>query len=87
MAWGSNNDAGRDAVRRTLKGGGGSGRVTFLVIAVIFLVLGIYGHALALSIPSAIAVVWAAWAVVQVGWRRRQMRQIGRRGRSDGPEG
>jgi hypothetical protein len=72
---GWNNEAAKDAVRRTLNGGR-SGRVTVFVIAAALLALGIYGGSPLLSVPSGIATVAAAGSLVraaQGNWAARRM--------------
>jgi len=51
---GWDNEPAKDAVRRTLRGGG-SGRITVFVIAAIFLGLGISGGNLFLSVAGGVA--------------------------------
>jgi hypothetical protein len=63
---GWNNQQAIDKVNRTLKGGS-SGRVAVLLIAAVFLALGIYAGNLWLSVPFGIATAVAAWAVASAG--------------------
>jgi hypothetical protein len=57
----------------------------FFVVACALLALGIYGRYALLAIPSAIAVMWAAWVTLQAGWRRRELRRLGHRDPSRQP--
>jgi len=78
VAYGSENNDGQEAVRRVLKGAP-SGRIALLLFACGFLALGIYGGSMVLTVASAVAVLWAAWSVVQAAWRRHALSRVGRR--------
>jgi hypothetical protein len=72
---GWNNEAAKDAVRRTLRGGG-SGRVAVFVISAGFLALGIYGDSVLLSVAAGIATVAATGSLVRAAhesWTERRM--------------
>jgi hypothetical protein len=76
---GWNNQQAIDKVNRTLKGGS-SGRVAVLLIAAVFLALGIYVGNLWLSVPFGIATAVAAWTVVSAARTSRAARLMERRG-------
>jgi hypothetical protein len=72
---GWNNEPAKEAVRRTLRGGG-SGRITVFVIAAVFLALGIYGGNLFLSVAGGIATAASGGALIRAAndsWAVRRM--------------
>jgi hypothetical protein len=75
---GWNNEDAKDAVRRTLRGGG-SGRITVFVIAAAFLAVGIYGGSLLLSVPAGIATAAAAGTLVRAVHDDLAVRRLERR--------
>lgn len=75
---GWNNQQAIDKVNRTLKGGS-SGRVAVLVIAAVFLAVGIYTANLWLSVPFGIVAVSAAWVVINAARNDRAARRMERR--------
>ena len=71
------NDLGKDAVRRTLRGGG-SGRVLVFVIGAVFLAVGICLGNLLIAVPFGIVTV-AATASLARSWRHdRAARRLAR---------
>jgi hypothetical protein len=75
---GWNNQQAIDKVNRTLKGGS-SGRITVLVIAAVFLAVGIYKGNLWLSVPFGIATASAAWVVIRAARDDLAARRMERR--------
>lgn len=72
------NGEGTDAVRRSLRGGGGSGRLVLLCIALLSVVVGVIGHSLFVTIAAAIAAVLALISVLAAVRTRFAAHRIGR---------
>ena len=77
MTTGFGNEEARDAVRRTLKGGG-SGRITVFVMVAVFQALGIWTGNLLIIVPSAVLTVLAAAALVRAWRSSLAARRLGR---------
>jgi hypothetical protein len=73
------NGEGTEVARNALLGRSGSGRLVLLVIAVVFLVVGIVGHNLIVTIGGAVATALALGAVVAAVRRRLAVRRLQRR--------
>jgi hypothetical protein len=78
--WG--NEWGKDAVRRTLRGGP-QGRIAVFVIAAAFLALGVYEGSLLFSVIAGVATVGALWAVMRAAYGDWAVRRMERRYRDD----
>jgi 3-methyladenine DNA glycosylase Mpg len=81
--WG--NEAAKDAVRRTLRGGG-SGRVAVFVMSAALFALGIYGGSVLLSVIAGIATVAATGTLVRAARENWAVRRMERRYRAS-PDG
>jgi hypothetical protein len=74
---GFGNEEAKDAVRRTLAGGG-SGRAAVFLIAAAFLALGIYIGSILISVPFGVVTLLAAGTIVRAVRANRRVRRIER---------
>jgi hypothetical protein len=78
MTTGWSNEDGRNAVRRTLAGTGGTGRGVFLVVGAVFLALGLYSGYVFIDVVSGLVLAGSVWSIAAAARSRRAARRIGR---------